>query len=420
MSSSFRKCLYGACLVTATASGVAQAQQNYFLPSFESSVEWHGNRDLVVDDNLVEANGVYWARVEALIGRDSLTSSTEFRPWFSYQEIPDRVGSEPLEVGANFRSVTQGENSTFRVAARAMRRDVFTSEYGTAGFDEFDPENTPAGETGIISATGSRTDWTFYPSMTYKLSERSRIEARMDIGQVRYDTNLAFRRVGYDSGTVGATLVFRQSTRLEWLAGPYVSQFETDDGRNETLSYGLQAGAGFAPVEKSYFTAQFRFEQNEIDYTLTAPAAPVATLATASESNVGFEVVGFHQFQLSSVRYSVGRFLEPGTIGSRVKNDAVRLQYTRTISPRVSAFGAVRYNRDDRVEGQLVAFGTGRNERLFGDLSLSWQITPTWYVTGGYRYLQQDLVTVPGSAVDHSAYISVGYRALDPRPRRIQ
>lgn len=413
MSSSFHNLLWPSMAVLGAASGVSQAQQTYFLPSFETSAEWHKNRDLSTDPALEKENGVYYVRAEALMGTVGTRSSVEFRPWISYQEVPDRDDAEPLELGANLRTLTETIKGKYRFNARFLQRDAFTSEVGSAGFDTFDPDNTPAGESGLITAKGKRRDWTIYPSITYQVNDRARVEARLDAGKVSYDTNVAFRRVGYQSGTVETTVVYRLSQRLEMIAGPYVSRYESDDNRNQTDSYGLVLGAGYAPAESAYVIAQLRAERANVEATAT----PTATATSDSQNSVGFEVIGHYSWPASRIRYSVGRFLEPSTIGSRVKNDIVRVQYSRSLSARTTVIAAARYTREDRIEDLT---GQTTNEQGYVDVWASYQLTPTWYVGGGYRFIRQEVTGAPRAANDNSVFVNFGYRALDPRPRRAQ
>jgi hypothetical protein len=219
--------------------------------------------------------------------------------------------------------------------------------------------------------------------------------------------------VGYDSGSLQATAVYRLSRRLEAIVGPYVSRYESDDSRNETNSYGLVFGGGYAPAESAYLVAQLRAEQADVTENNPAPFSSVSN----TQSSVGFELMGHYSWPASRIRYNIGRFLEPSTIGSRVKNDVFRVQYTRSLSARLLLIGALRLDRDNRIEGT----GTGgTNEQRYVDLAVNYQLTPTWYVGSGYRYIQQDLSTEVRNAKDHSVYLQFGYRALDPRPRRAQ
>ena len=413
MSSSFRSRNLAIAVLLA-APAVVQAQQNFFLPSFETAAEWHNNRELATASAQEKSGGIYYARAEALIGRVDQRSNFELRPWISYQEVPDRKDNEPLEVGVNLRSLLQTTKSDWRFNARYMERDAVTSEIGSAGFDSFDPNNTPGGDTGVVTVGGKRKDLTIYPNVTYRFTELTRLEVRLEVDHVSYDNNLAFRRVGYDANAVEATVVHRLSRRVELIAGPYVENFESDDKRNKTDGYGLILGTGFSPAETAFVTAQVRAERNDVT---TRTFTPVATESKDKQTSVGFEVVGHYSWPASRIVYNAGRFLEPGTIGSRVKNDTLRVQYSRFITARLTAVGAVRLQRDDRIEDAALA---GTNKRFFADLSMYWQLTPTWYVGGGYRFLQQDLAAETHKSSDHAVFVQLGYRALDPRPRRAQ
>ena len=414
MSSSFRNLLWPSMALVGAASGAAQAQQTYFLPSFETSAEWHDNRDLAVDSARKKSNGIYYARAEALIGRVDQRSSIELRPWVSYLEVPDSTDSEPLEVGVNLRTLTETTKAQWRFNARYMQRDAVVSELGTAGFDSFDPAKTPTGDTGVVTVGGKRTDLNIYPRVTYRFTERTRLEARLELDNIDYTRSIAFRRVGYKSNLVEATLVHRLTKRFEVIAGPYATNFKADDRSNETDAYGLVLGAGFAPAQTAYVIGQLRAERSDVT---TRTFTPVATESKGNQTTVGFEIVGHYSWPASRIYYNAGRFLEPGTIGSRVKNDTLRVQYNRFLSARLNAVAALRMYRDDRVDEISVTTG---NKRLFADLSLYWQLTPTWYIGGGYRFLRQELAVDPRTANDNAISLQFGYRALDPRPRSVQ
>jgi hypothetical protein len=339
------------------------------------------------------------------MGRVTARSSTEFRPQISYQEYPGAEGVEPLELRFDLRSTVRSLKGEYTLLGRYRRRDTYNSEFGEAQFDDFDPE-TPTDDAGSVATLGTRTDWNLAPRFRYSLSDLSRIEGQVRYEVVSYDRSLRGNRVGYDSPYANFSYVRKMTERYEASVGPYVSRYESEDDVNETTTYGLQLGGGVRTGETSYLNAYLRVERSEV--TTRAPVP--------SESNWGLEVMGNRRFNRGNLRYSAGRFLEASTLGSRATKDEARVQYQHFLDPRLSLVSAVRFTRDKPIEVEE----SFTNERVFADLSLLWSWTPTWYVNGGYRYSQQERSSVPGSAADHSVFLSVGYRALDPRPRRAQ
>ena len=67
-------------------------------------------------------------------------------------------------------------------------------------------------------------------------------------------------------------------------------------------------------------------------------------------------------------------------------------------------------SREERIREQ----GGEVRKRALTELSLARQITRTWYVSCGYRYVWQDL----GGNLDadnNGVFLSFGYSGLDPR-----
>jgi hypothetical protein len=111
------------------------------------------------------------------------------------------------------------------------------------------------------------------------------------------------------------------------------------------------------------------------------------------------------------VRYSIGRFFNPSSVGSRTIKDQIRVQYARPLSPVMTFEGAVRLSREERV-GETQQRD---RDRAIAELILTRQFTPTWYVSGGYRYVWQDLSGAGGEADNNGVYVTVGYRGLNSR-----
>jgi hypothetical protein len=78
--------------------------------------------------------------------------------------------------------------------------------------------------------------------------------------------------------------------------------------------------------------------------------------------------------------------------------------------------GALRGMRDERVGDTAER----NRDRAIAELSLTRQITPTWYIGAGYRYVWQNLAGPGGEADNNAVYVTVSYRGLNPRARVAQ
>jgi outer membrane receptor protein involved in Fe transport len=119
--------------------------------------------------------------------------------------------------------------------------------------------------------------------------------------------------------------------------------------------------------------------------------------------------------QTSRLQYSVGRLIEPSSIGGQVSLDQIRVQYNRGLTRRLSGSVSARITRQEAL-----ANGPGHRDRSYGDAFLRYALTPKWDLTGGYRFAWQRLPVVVNStlvydpAQSHGVYVTIGYHGLNP------
>ena len=411
MSSSFRKATRVAlCAVAVTGAPLALGQQWYFIPRVEASAEWSTNRELVSNESLEDSSQAYLLTLEGTAGVRSQRGSLELRPRVVGQEYPDRSGVDPLELGLDLRSRYETLKSEYTLRGRFRRRDTLNAEYGDAAFDDFDPEAGRTGEGGIVLVGTTRTDASVNPAWTYRLSDLNSMTLGLGYEMRDYEAVTAFDRVGFDATDVEVWFNRLMRERLEVSAGAYLSRYEADDGSNETDSVGAQANVRFASSQLSSVSLLLRLEESDI--TEFSPAR-----VESSDTSWGAELTGTRRFEVGDIRFSIGRFLEPSSIGGRAAADEIRVQYNRPLSARLQLSAAARYNRDQRID----RLGEGDDvKRARVDASVRWLWTPTLYVAGGYRFARQDAASEPNSADDHTFFVSFGFLGLDDRARRVR
>jgi hypothetical protein len=131
----------------------------------------------------------------------------------------------------------------------------------------------------------------------------------------------------------------------------------------------------------------------------------------------GLEWVGTHKFQVGNVQFSMGRFIEPSSIGGRVTLDQARFQVYRPLSARVSFTGAVRATHTEVVGNALEAVAPPEN-RTNAEMYLRYQMTRTWYVSGGYIFARSRDLGQDDLAYSNGVLLTVGYQAVEP-PRPV-
>jgi hypothetical protein len=125
-------------------------------------------------------------------------------------------------------------------------------------------------------------------------------------------------------------------------------------------------------------------------------------------------VTGYYQGEVSRWRATAGRTFIPTGSGGRAESDQVRLQYDRDFSARLSFSGAGIYES----RNSLTERGSN-NDRDYAraDFKLTWLMTSTWFIEGGYSYIWEDRVDATGDAYNNRIFAGVGYKGLG-RQRR--
>jgi hypothetical protein len=411
MSSSSRSAVRRALLVAplALASAPAFAQQTYVVPRVEATAEWNSNREMVEDGSQEDATEGYKINADVLVGRRTQTTTLEVRPRVQFQEFPDRDGVDPVDYALDARAEHVGVKGTVGAIARYARQDVFNAEYGNPGFDDLQPEDPGVDSSGIVFVGGTRETARVEPSFRWNFSQRTAFGGSASYERVDYSSDIEFDRVGYDAQYAELVVIRALGPRSELEIGPYYAHSETDTGSNETDSVGARVTWTHEATETTYFTVSGVVEQNDITDFVPEPVESDST-------EWGVEFSGFYRQRVGGIRYSIGRFLRPSTLGSRRASDQVRVQYIRPLSPLMTFNAALRATRDKRIGGDDVPVVENR-DRAIAELTLTRQITPTFYVTGGARYAWQDLGG-ESNANNYGVFLGFGWRGLDRREAR--
>jgi hypothetical protein len=379
----------------------AWAQQTYFVPTVEATVEGDTNRELVPIEELEDESHNYRLNALALWGRRTERSELEVRPRVQFQEFPDREGIDPVEYFFDLRGKYQALKGRAAVFARYAHQDIYNAEYGD---DPFDPERSDVtSSSGIVFVGGTRETFEGEGSFLYQLSNVMGVSGLLNYRKIEYGDDFVTDRVGYQSPYGELMLTRTLGPLTEFAIGPYGTYSEAEDGSNETDTVGVRASFGYRWTDTMHVTMAAVFERSDI--TDFEP-----TLVEESFTNWGLQFTGYYRRQLSGIRYSIGRFLMPSTFGTRITKDQIRVQYVRPLSPLMTFEGAVRLTRDDRIGDD----SDQDRDRALLELSLTRKLTQSWYVSGEYRYVWQDIGGVGGNADNHALLLTVGYKALNP------
>jgi hypothetical protein len=392
---------------------VASAQELYFIPRVEVTTEYNTNRELTPDKALQDEMIHYRGLFEAQMGRRTPRSDVELRPRVVLQEFPDREGIDPVELFFDLDTGFHTQRSEFLLFARYSRQDSFNAEYGNANFDPFEPQDPNADDTGITYIGDTRKRITVEPDYSFAVSERTRIGANARYDNVNYDANDdkppgTVGLIGYDSGRVQVYLQRSFGPQFDLQVGPYVSRYEADDNSNQTDNYGLAFDGKYTWSQIWETGLTFQVERSDTTQTQAIPPALEETT-----TNWGLEFYGLRKGEVTSLRYSVGHFIEPSSVASMIETNQLRVQYDHIFTPRLTFNGSLRVKESAR----LGSSSASSSDFARAELSLRWRMTLSWFVRGGYRYAWSDPAGPGDNASDNAVFITIGYLGLDPRRR---
>src|ERR1700722_7938037 len=414
MSSSYRNSLLrhasalavvGAPLALGLLVQPAAAQEINFVPFGSASAEWDSNRVLArPPESAASYGGVAGAEIRDLTPR----SYTDLAAQILYTDIP--------QLGYNWTSGSAALKSDFKtleaeytlLAAYRHEDDVYT-EFGHANYNNDLTLTSPDTEATANVKTGiTRDSYELDPGFDYNFTPRLDLDGDFRLSSVKYSIQTPGQNVNYTSPYAGLTLNYDTSPRSSIGIGPYFSRYQETGGTNTTDTDGAAFTYNYKTSDVTRMSLVARVERDHIEEF---------GFPSQSTTTWGIEWVGTHKYQVGKVQFSIGKFLQPSSIGGRVALDQFRVQYDRPLSERLSFEGAVRVTRAELV-GAALSAEVPTEDRTNAEFNLRFDITRTWYVAGGYIFARARDLGEGNLAYSNGAIITGGYRGLEP-PRPV-
>jgi hypothetical protein len=397
----------GGVLLTALVGPAAMAADVHVQPGVELRAENHTNRSLQPEGSENDESS-YRAELGALLGIRTPRANTVINPRVRMQYNPDRKDDKErvdafLELTSDYRS----ERSTFEIVGRYDHQDLADAELDGAEFDDVDPDDPTAPQTGRATVGQSRDRIQVRPGYHFDVTERFGLGVAATYEAVRYETNQAFRRVDYDYGIGEGFLTWAFTPKTEVSLGGYASRYENADFSLTTDAVGASLKVDHRWTPELQALLDLRYERN--DFEEIDAGDPEMPLLEGSSTDWSAFLTGVWQGEISSVRLAAGRIFTPGGEGVKKESDQFRIEYKRAINPRLRFTGALRYTQDRPL--RLNATENFR-EYLRGEIKFDRSLSRVWYLSGGYRYTWQEYRADPGPADDHWLFIGFGYRGL--------
>jgi hypothetical protein len=391
---------WGAAAAALGVGPAALAQETYFIPGVSAGAEWNTNRQLSTDE---QSSAGYRAALEGYWKRNSPRTNFYLHPQINFQDYPDIAQQEKvgglLELETSHRTL----KGLYSLIGRYTREDTLNAELGKAAFDNVDPDAPDTVGTGNVTGGVTRTRYELQPSMSYSVTELTDLEATARWDSVKYETDLPDERVGYKSPELELLAVHAFGPRLRLGAGPYYTKFESDNDQNKTEGYGANVEMRYQWSEVTRTTFALNVEKDDVT---TGPRKD-------SRTTWGLRWLGPRRMRVGQIKYSIGRFLEPSSVGSRVTLDQVRVEYLRPLGPRFAINSAVRLARS-RVIGN--ADEGGDRDRANVEIMARAQLSRTMSFNFGYRYAFLDRKQIDASVENHGVFLTLAFHGLDPHP----
>jgi hypothetical protein len=397
----------GCAALAALGASVATAQQTYWQPLLEARVENHTNRNLREGDR--ERDELAGYRVEAGLewGRITELAQLRIRPRVRYQDFPDEDKLRNIEQFLDVQSRYRAERSEFGLLGRFSSRDAYTAEIVEAEFDPFDPNDPTVAQTGRVVANNRRTRVQVRPEYAHEITEQSGIAVALNYDRVGYENETRERQRDFHNLTAEATWR-RQMTPLSRVAiGPYLNRYETRDGSATSDSAGLLVEVRRDWTERVRGSVELRGERTEAERL--EGVFRLDEKFTAWGAMLNLDAAG----EVHRWRVSAGRRITPTGSGSRADIDELRIGYDRRFSERLSWRAAARGLRIRR-QAEILGRGADRDYGR-GELSVRYDLTPRWFIRGGYELTWQDFEIEPGDAINHAAFLAIGFAGLGPQ-----
>jgi hypothetical protein len=381
------------------------AQEVSFVPFGSATAEWDSNRSL---ERPPASAGSYGGSVGAELRDLTPRSLTELTAQIGYTDVPQlRYGwaSGNTALKSDFKTLA----ADYTLLADYRRDDTFTTEFGQANFNNgLTPTSPDTNGTAKVTTGITRQSYEVDPGFDYNFNPRLDLEGDFRVNSVRYNIQTPGQEVDYTSPYAGLTLNYDTTARSSIGVGPYFSRYQETGGTNTTDTDGAALTYNYKTSDVTRMSLVLRAERDHID-----------ALGFASQSTTawGVEWVGTHKFEVGNVIFSIGRFLQPSSVGGRVALDQFRVQMNRPLSPRLSVSGAVRVTRSELVGNALSAIEPVE-DHTNAEAYMRFDLTRTWYVTGGYIFARVRDLGESNLAYSNGVALTIGYRGLEP-PRPV-
>jgi len=374
----------------------ASAQAWIFDPRVEVQAVYNDNNrlsDQPGEEIEVEGGGVD-AQVTAR--KQWAASLFEFTPRVHSTFYPSDSEEESTDYYADLRGEKRTQRTRTDIGARFADESVVTSELLEADFPGVGLGDPVSGDAGRVSVRNRRKLAAVQPSFDFDWTERRHLTLQAHYVDISYDNNL-FEQVGYTDigGAVGMVFDLTQRSALE--VNVLATRYSPDNDTEDTNSTGIVGEWRMSPSRITNFYFRLGATRAERDAQGSTPSF------STSSFNGGVGVAW--NFQVTRIVIDALRTTVPSSQGEVVDRDELRFRLTRSFSPRVAGFVALRGIKTQGVDDTGIAV-EGR-KYYTGRTGFEWRTTRAFSLEGAYEYKWQEFESQPNDARSNGITLSV-------------
>jgi len=393
-----------AALALLAGAQAASAQAWIFDPRVEVMAIYNDNYRLTdqPDQEIDVTGGGIDAQVTAR--KQNASSLFEFTPRVTSNFFPDASSEESTDYFADLKAEKKTQRTRTGIGARFADESVVTSELLPADFPGVGLGDPVSGDAGRTSVRNRRQLAALTPTFDFDWTERRHLTLEAHWVDVTYENDSVFEQVGYTDIGGGAGMVFDLTQRSALSVDVLASRYSPDNDTEDTTSTGLVAEWRMAPSQLTSFYFRLGGNRSERDAAGSTPSF------STSSFNGGVGVAW--NFQVTRVLIDALRTTVPSSQGEVVDRDELRVRLTRSFSPRVAGFVALRGIKTSGVDDTAVSV-QGR-KYYTGKTGFEWRTSRTFSLEGAYEYKWQEYELEPNKAKSNGVTLSLVYE-----PRRI-
>jgi hypothetical protein len=379
----------------------ALCAQVFVQPTAYVSVESNSNLDLTPGGQ-PEVTG-YIANLTSLIGIATQNSATTIRPRLDYRDYPTDKGDNRLEEYLDFNSYYKGQRSNASISGTLDHRDELNAELTPALYNDVNPTQPTAPQTGRIVTGATRDSAYVVPSYSYSLTPRIAAGVSGLYQKVNYSPNDNRRYVDFDYYQGKAYLVWSFSQRSDLTFGGYGNKYKATRFDSKATAEGgsVDLNTSWSPLLTT--RASVVLQRSDIQ-------SQIPPVFNGTVNAWGAALSAAYKAETQQFRTDLSRLITPSGGGSVYVNNQLQLQYDRRVTQRLSLTAAAVYIRSRALTAAVS--GNGR-DYLRSVVEMKWMMARTWFIQGGYQYTWQKYQVNPDGAANNRFYLRFGYQGLE-------